>query len=119
MSIVLSTRLALLSLVTLLVLAGACFAQTAPSQLPPEKVRQFLELLSNPEVKAWLEEKVPVAAEEPPAAPLADADLELGGRCSCSPIGVRYGHPPRPAGVVDRDRRGLARCEFWQAWSGG
>ena len=62
MSIVLSARLALLSLVTLLVLVGTSFAQTAPSELPPEKVRQFLELLSNPEVKAWLEEKVPAAA---------------------------------------------------------
>ena len=119
MNIVLSARLALQSWVTLLVLAGASFAQTAPSEPPPENVRQFLELLSNPEVKAWLEGKIPAAARGAARRAACRPDLELGGRCSCSPIGARCGHPPHPAGVVERDRRGLARCELRQARSGG
>jgi moderate conductance mechanosensitive channel len=75
MSIVPPARLALLSFVTLLFfwIPVTSFAQTAPAELPPEKARQFLNLLNDPEVKAWLEGKIPAAAEEPPAEPLADA----------------------------------------------
>jgi hypothetical protein len=65
----------LLSFVTLLFfwIPVTSFAQTAPAELPPEKARQFLNLLNDPEVKAWLEGKIPAAAKEPPAEPLADA----------------------------------------------
>lgn len=41
------------------------------TDLPPEKVRQFLDLANNPEVKAWLEGKVAVQA---PAADTSIAD---------------------------------------------
>jgi hypothetical protein len=48
----------LLAMVILLLLQSASWAQsTSTGDLPPEKVRQFLELASNPEIKAWLEGK--------------------------------------------------------------
>ncbi|MDX8451612.1 mechanosensitive ion channel family protein [Mesorhizobium sp. VK9D] len=57
------------------VLVGTCWAQAQqpPVGVPPEKARQFLDLLSDPEVKVWLEGRIPAAAEEPSAASLADA----------------------------------------------
>ncbi|TIW00802.1 MAG: mechanosensitive ion channel family protein, partial [Mesorhizobium sp.] len=39
-------------------LLGACWAQQPPAGMPPEKARQFLDLLSDPEVKVWLEGKI-------------------------------------------------------------
>ncbi|TGQ66932.1 hypothetical protein EN829_020080 [Mesorhizobium sp. M00.F.Ca.ET.186.01.1.1] len=57
------------------VLVGTSWAQAQqpPDGVPPEKARQFLDLLSDPEVKGWLEGKMPAAAEESPAPSLADA----------------------------------------------
>ncbi|WP_234843338.1 hypothetical protein [Sinorhizobium meliloti] len=48
-------------------LLGVSWAQQAPVGVPPEKAQQFLDLLSDPEVKTWLEGKIPSAAAEPPA----------------------------------------------------
>lgn len=59
-----SLRTCIVASITLLILQSASWAQPiAIDDPPPEKVRQFLELASNPEVKAWLEGKVitPVA----------------------------------------------------------
>lgn len=61
---------AFLAFVIVLLLQSTSWAQsTSPSDLPPEKVRQFLELASNPEVKTWLEGKA--------KAPVADADSRI------------------------------------------
>ncbi|MFS8115998.1 mechanosensitive ion channel family protein [Rhizobium jaguaris] len=60
----------LLAMVILLLLQSVSWAQSTPTgDLPPEKVRQFLELASNPEVKAWLEGKA--------KAPTADTDTRI------------------------------------------
>ncbi|WP_192924535.1 mechanosensitive ion channel family protein [Sinorhizobium meliloti] len=48
-------------------LLGVSWAQPAPVGVPPEKAQQFLDLLSDPQVKTWLEGKIPSAAAEPPA----------------------------------------------------
>ncbi len=54
------------AVVVLLILQSVSWAQpTVTADLPPEKVRQFLELASSPEVKAWLEGKVAAPAAEP------------------------------------------------------
>lgn len=63
------TRLLLGMLAALLMLGwlhGAAMAQAAQPAAPPEKVKQLLELLNDPSVKAWLESQ--------PAAPAAAAD---------------------------------------------
>jgi moderate conductance mechanosensitive channel len=76
-------RLALLSLVALVLLClqhGTSWAQ-APADVPPEKAKQFLELLSDPEVKAWLEGKIPAATEEP--------DTSVSGTLSEWEAGIR------------------------------
>ena len=52
-------------LVLLWIVQGTSWAQQAPVELSPEKARQFLDLFSDPEVKAWLEAKVPASAEPP------------------------------------------------------
>jgi small-conductance mechanosensitive channel len=112
MNIVQPVRIVLLSFVTLLVfwaLCGSSFAQTVPAELPPEKARQFLDLLSDPEVKAWLEGKIPAAAEEPPAAPLADAitNWEAAVRVRLAALADAIPRIPQQlsnaAGVVSRD----------------
>ena len=112
MSIVPPARLALLAFVTLLffwVPGTTSFAQTAPAELPPEKARQFLDLLSDPDVKAWLEGKIPAAAEEPPAAPLADAisNWEAAVRARLAALADAIPRIPQElsnaAGVVSRD----------------
>ena len=112
MSAVPSARLALLSLVTLAffwVSGTTSFAQTAPAELPPQKARQFLDLLSDPDVKAWLEGKIPATAEEPPAAPLADAisDWEVAVRARLASLADAVPRIPQElsnaAGVVSRD----------------
>ncbi|WP_119274515.1 mechanosensitive ion channel family protein [Taklimakanibacter deserti] len=48
-------------------------AQADPAELTPEKAQQFLHLMSDPEVKAWLERKVASGQAEQPAASLDDA----------------------------------------------
>ncbi|MGO4440362.1 mechanosensitive ion channel family protein [Rhizobium sp. RAF56] len=56
----------LVAAVTLLIPQTSSWAQpTSTGDLPPEKVRQFLELASNPEVKAWLEGKIATPVGEP------------------------------------------------------
>jgi moderate conductance mechanosensitive channel len=39
----------------LTLMPATSLAQQPPAEVPPEKAKQFLELLSDPEVKAWLE----------------------------------------------------------------
>ncbi|HWK66359.1 MAG TPA: mechanosensitive ion channel family protein [Rhizobiaceae bacterium] len=54
-------------------LQEASWAQDVPAELPPEKARQFLELLNDPEVKTWLEDKVaPRASERQAGDPFSD-----------------------------------------------
>jgi small-conductance mechanosensitive channel len=112
MSIVPPARLGSLAFVTLLffwVPGTTSFAQTAPADLPSEKTRQFLDLLSDPDVKAWLERKIPAAIEEPPAAPLADAisNWEAAVRARLTALADAIPRIPEElstaAGVVSRD----------------
>nr|WP_235889883.1 mechanosensitive ion channel family protein [Brucella haematophila] len=58
--------MALITLIALSILQSTGWAQKAPTEVPPEKVRQLLEVLNEPDVKAWLESK---AAPPPAAAP--------------------------------------------------
>jgi moderate conductance mechanosensitive channel len=106
------TRLGLLSVALLALLwihPGPASAQQAPADLPPEKARQFLDLLSDPEVKAWLEGKIPAAAEEPPAASVADAisSWEAAVRARLAALADAIPRIPQElanaAGVVSRD----------------
>src|SRR6478735_986259 len=63
-----SARFCLLPFVALVIpwiVQGTAWAQQAPAELSPEKARQFLDLFSDPEVKAWLESKVPAPAAVP------------------------------------------------------
>lgn len=69
-------RTSLLAFVTVAVLAllpGNSTAQSAQADVPPEKAKQFLQLLSDPEVKTWLEGKSATAPAEQPAGSLSDA----------------------------------------------
>ncbi|WP_430699054.1 mechanosensitive ion channel family protein [Mesorhizobium dulcispinae] len=91
------------------VLVGTSWAQQPPVGVPPEKARQFLDLLSDPEVKVWLEGKIPAAAEEPPAASLADAisNWEVAVRARLVALADAIPRIPQElanaAGVVSRD----------------
>jgi hypothetical protein len=49
----------------LALLQGTSLAQQPDPDVPPEKAKQFLELLSEPELKAWLEGKIPAAEDGP------------------------------------------------------
>ncbi|CAN7750650.1 MULTISPECIES: mechanosensitive ion channel family protein [unclassified Ensifer] len=53
-------------------LLGTCWAQQVPVGVPPEKAQQFLELLSDPQVKTWLEGKIPATAAETPSRSLVE-----------------------------------------------
>jgi moderate conductance mechanosensitive channel len=55
----------------LALLPNSSLAQATTPNLPPEKAQRFLDLLNDPEVKAWLEAKAPAAEE--PAGSLADS----------------------------------------------
>ncbi|MEQ1953766.1 mechanosensitive ion channel family protein [Mesorhizobium sp. CN2-181] len=61
---------------------GVSFAQTQPAAAtpapPPEKVKQLLDLLNDPEVKTWLETRpaAPAAGQEAPAATNDVTDVE-------------------------------------------
>ncbi|NVD39913.1 mechanosensitive ion channel family protein [Ensifer sp. HO-A22] len=60
-----------MAIVVIMTLPSVSGAQTGGAAgLPPEKVRQFLDLANNPEVKAWLEGKVatPSPKSDPPFA---------------------------------------------------
>jgi small-conductance mechanosensitive channel len=61
-----------LALAFLLSLALPVWAQTAPN-IPPEKAQRFLELLNDPEVKAWLESKTPPTVDDASGGSLADS----------------------------------------------
>ena len=65
------------ALVILWIVQGTSWAQQAPAELSPEKARQFLDLFSDPEVKAWLERKIPAATEAPDGVDRG-LDFELG-----------------------------------------
>ncbi|WP_179301187.1 MULTISPECIES: mechanosensitive ion channel family protein [unclassified Mesorhizobium] len=84
-------------------------AQQPPDGVPPAKARQLLDLLSDPEVKVWLEGKTPAAAEEPSAASLADAisSWELAVRARLVTLSDAIPRIPQElanaAGVVSRD----------------
>ncbi|RWC52744.1 MAG: mechanosensitive ion channel family protein [Mesorhizobium sp.] len=89
--------------------ATSCAAQRLPDGVPPEKARQFLDLLSDPEVKVWLEGKIPAAAEESPAPSLADAisSWELAVRARLVALTDAIPRIPQElanaAGIVSRD----------------
>lgn len=53
------------------ILPATSSAQQSPAELPPEKARQFLELINDPQLKSWLEGKAVAPQEQ--SAPLADA----------------------------------------------
>ncbi len=59
--------------------AGSAFAQTAPAPVapPPEKVKQWLQLLDDPEVKAWLDAKQSVPATAAPEDTVAGGALDM------------------------------------------
>ncbi len=57
-------------------LQGAALAQEAQPTPPPEKVKQLLELLNDPSVKAWLEARPAAPAAEPADAPDEVSDVE-------------------------------------------
>lgn len=63
--------MALITLIALSILQSTGWAQKAPTEMPPEKVRQLLEVLNEPDVKAWLESK----AVPPPAAAPTFSDM--------------------------------------------
>jgi small-conductance mechanosensitive channel len=113
-------RFGFLSVVVVLLLAllqGTSLAQQPSSDVPPEKAKQFLELLSDPEIQAWLEGRIPAAADEPGLAISDDIyGLEAGIRARIGALGAaipRVGEElARAADVVSRDvnsgRPGLA-----------
>lgn len=95
--------------ILLFMLPGTSWAQQPPVGVPPEKAQQFLDLLSDPEVKAWLEGKIPVAAEQPPAGSLADSisNWEAAVRARLAALADAIPRIPQElsnaAGVVSRD----------------
>lgn len=106
------TRLALLSLVSLLffwVITDQALAQADPAELSSEKARQFLDLMSDPEVKAWLERKVASGDQEQPDASVADAitSWEAAIRARLAALAGVIPRIPQEfsnaAGVISRD----------------
>ncbi len=91
-------------------LHGAAIAQTAPAEAapPPEKVKQWLQLLNDPEVKAWLDSKpaVPPAAPEDSVASGAH-DMETQIRNHIGRLKIAFANFPaefsRAAGVASAD----------------
>ena len=61
------------TLIVLVTFAGSSLAQQAPPDISPEKAKQFLQLMSDPQIKAWLEAKVPAKAEPTSGSSMADA----------------------------------------------
>jgi moderate conductance mechanosensitive channel len=104
-------RLGFLPVVIVLLLAllqGTSLAQQPSPDLPPEKAKQFLELLSDPELKAWLERKIPAATDEPGLSISEDIlSLEAGIRARIGALGAAIPRLPeelsRAADVVSRD----------------
>jgi moderate conductance mechanosensitive channel len=110
----------LLSVVVVLLLAllqGTSLAQQPSPDVPSEKAKQFLELLSDPELKAWLEGKLPAATDEPDLSISDDIlTLESSIRARVGALGAAIPRVreelARAAEVVSRDvnsgRPGLA-----------
>ncbi|TIL44768.1 MAG: mechanosensitive ion channel family protein [Mesorhizobium sp.] len=104
-------RLGFLPVVVVLLLAllqGTSLAQQPSPDLPPEKAKQFLELLSDPELKAWLEGKSPAATDEPGLSISEDIlSLEAGIRARIGALGTAIPRLPeelsRAAEIVSRD----------------
>lgn len=104
-------RLGLLPAVVVLLLAllpGTLLAQQPSPDVPPEKAKQFLELLSDPELKAWLEGKIPAATDEPGLSISEDIlSLEAGIRARIGALGAAIPRLPeelsRAAEIVSRD----------------
>ena len=71
------------------------WAQQAQADLPPEKARQFLDLLSDPELKAWLERKIPAVPTEPEVS-IAGLDFQLASCRTRSRRCSRCGHAAHP-----------------------
>ncbi|WP_353646171.1 mechanosensitive ion channel family protein [Mesorhizobium sp. WSM2239] len=104
-------RLGFLPVVAVILLAllqGTSLAQQSSPEVPPEKAKQFLELLSDPELKAWLEGKIPAATDEPGLS-ISDniLNLEAGIRARIGALGAAIPRLPeelaRAADVVSRD----------------
>lgn len=103
-------RFGLLSLIALLLwvaLANASWAQ-APRDIPPEKAEQFLELLNDPEVKAWLEAKTsPVVSEPDRSIHATVSSWEAAIRARIGALANAVPRFPeelaRAAGIVSRD----------------
>lgn len=104
-------RLGFLPVVVALLLAllqGTSLAQQPSPDLPPEKAKQFLELLSDPQLKAWLEGKSPAATHEPGLSISEDIlRMEAGVRARIGALGAAIPRLPeelsRAADVVSRD----------------
>ncbi|RWP04164.1 mechanosensitive ion channel family protein [Mesorhizobium sp.] len=104
-------RLGFLPVIVVLLLAllqGTSLAQQPSPDLPPEKAKQFLELLSDPELKAWLERKIPAATDEPGLSISEDIlRLEGGVRARIGALGAAIPRLPeelsRAAEIVSRD----------------
>ncbi|RWI29534.1 mechanosensitive ion channel family protein [Mesorhizobium sp.] len=104
-------RLGFLPAVVVLLLAllpGTSLAQQPSPDLPPQKAKQFLELLSDPELKAWLEGKIPAATDEPGLSISEDIlSLEAGIRARIGALGAAIPRLPeelsRAAEIVSRD----------------
>ncbi|TIX43165.1 MAG: mechanosensitive ion channel family protein, partial [Mesorhizobium sp.] len=104
-------RLGFLPVVVVLLLAllqGTSLAQQPSPDLPSEKANQFLELLSDPELKAWLEGKIPAATDEPGLSISEDIlSLEAGIRARIGALGAAIPRLPeelsRATDVVSRD----------------
>ena len=115
-----SARFCLLPFVALVILwivQGTSWAQQAPAELSPEKARQFLDLFSDPEVKAWLESKVP-APTEAPGGSAADAISSWETAVRRSHRRTSGCHSSHTGGTGQCGRRRIARCERRPARAG-
>lgn len=88
-------------------LQGPSWAQL-PSDAPPEKVGQLLELIDDPEVKRWLEGRTQAAPAQPDASlAAAIADWEEGIRARIGTLAAAFLRMPRElssaAGTISRD----------------
>lgn len=87
-----------LTVLGLLCLPVATFAQTAPTP-PPEKVQELIKLLDDPEIRAWLATKSPpaAAAEAPAADQIADGEEALRGHLAA----MRAAFPRIPSDIAN------------------
>ncbi len=92
----------------LALLQGTSLAQQPSPSVPPEKAKQLLELLSDPEVKTWLEGKIPAATEKPDLPISEDiSTFEASSRARIGGLAAAIPRVPqelaRAAEVVSRD----------------